>query len=116
MYNNVIHYNADCVYCEVLVSSLYRLAYGVWLLTEILEKCPKDVTLFMMYDVACHLVRHLRVSMHHSIPVLLHINSSLPFFISRLMVKQSFWNGYILQFLHSTFTVTSLLVRYVFTL
>ena len=41
-----------------------RLAYGVWLLTEIFEKCPKDIKLFMMYDLACHLVRHLRVSMH----------------------------------------------------
>ena len=40
----------------------YRLAYGVWLLTEMVHKCPTDVKFHLMYDVACILVRHLQVS------------------------------------------------------
>jgi len=46
-----------------------------------------------------------------SILCYVHTNSLLDFSVSRLMVKQSFWSGCILRFLHSTFTVTSLLVR-----
>ena len=37
------------------IAYIRRLAYGVWLLNEIVERQH------LMYDIACNLVRHLRV-------------------------------------------------------
>jgi len=37
-----------------------RLSYGVWLLQELLQHVPSNVTLYIMYDVACTLVKHLK--------------------------------------------------------
>ena len=52
----------------VLLLSLYstltflpRIAYAVWLLTEIQEHQPVEVDISVMYDIACTLVRHLKV-------------------------------------------------------
>ena len=41
--------------------NMCRLGYGVWLLTEIVEQQPKSVKIYLMYDIACTLVRHLKV-------------------------------------------------------
>ena len=38
-----------------------RIAYAVWLLTEIRDNHPNEVDISVMYDVACTLVRHLKV-------------------------------------------------------
>ena len=44
---------------------MYRLAYAVCLLHEICAKFPKDVNIYVMYDIACSLVRHLQVNLVH---------------------------------------------------
>ena len=38
-----------------------RLTYGVWLLNEIVDRKPEDIKIYLMYDIACNLVRHLKV-------------------------------------------------------
>ena len=37
-----------------------RIAYAVWLLTEIRDNHPNEVDISVMYDVACTLVWHLK--------------------------------------------------------
>ena len=32
-----------------------------WLLTQIAQRQPEDVTILVMYDIGCTLVRHLKV-------------------------------------------------------
>lgn len=46
------------------ISCIHRLTYGVWLLNEIVDKQPEGVKIHLMYDIACNLVRHLKVKMH----------------------------------------------------
>lgn len=43
------------VFCK-----LNRLAYGVWLIEELLSHLPETVKPYIMYDVACSLVPHLK--------------------------------------------------------
>jgi hypothetical protein len=38
-----------------------RLCYGVWLLNEIVERQPEGIKIYLMYDIACNLVCHLKV-------------------------------------------------------
>ena len=47
--------------CSLHIAYIRRLAYGVWLLNEIVERQPEGITLHLMYDIACNLVCHLRV-------------------------------------------------------
>ena len=37
-----------------------RLSYAVWLLEEIAQRVSREVDIYVMYDVACNLVRHLK--------------------------------------------------------
>lgn len=41
---------------------LSRLAYGVWLMDEISQRIPTNIKPFMMYDIACNLVKHLQAN------------------------------------------------------
>lgn len=36
-----------------------RLAYGIWLMHEVSQRIPSSVKVYMMYDIACTLVKHL---------------------------------------------------------
>ena len=49
---------------------VFRIAYAVWLLSEIVQQQPDDVKILVMYDIACTLVRHLKV---HTLTILVHI-------------------------------------------
>lgn len=39
-----------------------RLSYGVWLMQEMSQQISPDIQLYMMYDVACTLVKHLKLT------------------------------------------------------
>ena len=49
---------------------VFRIAYAVWLLSEIAQQQPDDVKILVMYDIACTLVPHLKV---HTLTILVHI-------------------------------------------
>lgn len=49
------------VYETVVYLYIHRLTYAVWLLDEIVDRQSDDIKLYLMYDVACNLVRHLKV-------------------------------------------------------
>ena len=55
--------NCNTIQCSILKHSrrLSRVAYAVWLLNEINEHHSKDIKISLMYDIACILVRHLKV-------------------------------------------------------
>ena len=39
----------------------YSLAYGEWMLERITDKCPDTVEVYVMYDIACTMYKHLKV-------------------------------------------------------
>ena len=49
-----------CINVTCVCTSVYRLSYGVWLLQELSQQVSSDITLYIMYDVACNLIRHLK--------------------------------------------------------
>lgn len=49
-YNNVLLFYA--VKC--------RMSYGMFMLQEILQRVPENVSVHIMYDIACNFVRHLK--------------------------------------------------------
>ena len=61
-----------------LFCTLHRLTYGVWLLTQIVDKQPVGIKIHLMYDIACNLVRHLKVEMHVYIDKNMHANVHIP--------------------------------------
>ena len=52
---------------EILIMSChhnYRLAYSVWLISQLLDRvahADKPTEVYIMYDIACSLHRHLEV-------------------------------------------------------
>ena len=40
---------------------VFRIAYAVWLLNQISQRHPGEVKILLMYDIACTLVRHLKI-------------------------------------------------------
>ena len=61
----------NCTYALLAIMLLYivaeRLSYSVWMLQEILaETRGKAIDLYIMYDVACILQKHLKVSIFES--------------------------------------------------
>ena len=45
----------------ISLNNVPRIAYAVWLLTQIAQRQPEDVKILVMYDIGCTLVRHLKV-------------------------------------------------------
>lgn len=45
---------------------LFRLSYGVWLIEQLLQDTSENVKTYMMYDIACKLVSHLKASGSYS--------------------------------------------------
>ena len=37
-------------------------AYSEWLLQEVIQCYPSRITIYLMYDIACTLIKHLQVS------------------------------------------------------
>ena len=48
---------------------MHRLSYGVWLLQEISQHTPANVTMYIMYDIACTLAKHLKRNEDHNDPL-----------------------------------------------
>lgn len=68
-----VHVPSHCMCHEFKV--LYRLSYGVWLLSEIVDGQPEGIRIHLMYDIACNLVRHLKVTVSMSSHVITTYNN-----------------------------------------
>ena len=56
-----------------------RLSYAVWLLEEITQRTSEDTALFVMYDIACMLSKHLKAS-RNGAPLLDRVKLAVPSF------------------------------------
>ena len=62
--HNVFMVHQPTSHAAIFVVNLNcRLAYAVWLLHELYEKFPESVNIYLMYDIACSLVRHSQVNL-----------------------------------------------------
>lgn len=46
--------------CQV-VFIYFRLSYGEWMLEQLIEKSSNGCDIYVMYDIACSLHKHLKV-------------------------------------------------------
>ena len=60
MFSFRLHSEVD-PHCELMYLLVFRLAYAVWLLNQISQRQPGEINILVMYDIACTLVRHLKV-------------------------------------------------------
>ena len=43
-----------------MCGTCHRLSYVVWLLDELGQRIPSETDVYIMYDIACTLVQHLK--------------------------------------------------------
>ena len=59
---NLLFPNVAFCMSYIMFCDCYRLSYCVWMLQEMLEQTRgKSIDLYLMYDVACMLQKHLQV-------------------------------------------------------
>lgn len=49
------------IYVHALYECTFRLAYPCWMLNNILENAKPGALVYVMYDIACSLFKHLHV-------------------------------------------------------
>ena len=66
--------------CIIFIIKMYesRLSYVIWLLEELMHRIESTADVYIMYDIACTLVQHLKAK--NGEHLLEHIKFALPSF------------------------------------